>query len=84
MCLGAASTRRFGEERKEWNGEAFTSVFLGQEQRGHRAVCFRDDPELLRRSNRVAAHDPEPVLETQFILGLVFLTEVSPIPAKVT
>ena len=80
------------EERNRCNGsekmkqrnaastpEGVSSVLFRQQQRGYRAVGFGDDPELLGLGDRVAAHQAVPIFEAQFVLGLVFLVEISPL-----
>jgi hypothetical protein len=64
--------------------EKLGSVLFGQQQRGHRAVGFGDDPELLGLGDGIAAHQAVPIFEAQFVLRLVLLAQISPIATKVT
>ena len=62
-------------------GVETSSVFHRQEQSGHRAVCFGDDPELFCVGNQIATHQSEPVFKAQFIFSLVVVAEIAPISA---
>lgn len=46
-------------------------VFRWQKQRCHRSICFGDHPEPLGFAHLIAAQQAEPMLQAQFILGLV-------------
>jgi hypothetical protein len=59
-------------------------IFGGQQQRGHRAIRLGDDPEKFRIGDLIAAHQGKSILETQFVVGLAFLAEISPISTQVT
>jgi len=61
---------------------SFSSVFGWREQRGHGPIRFRDDPQLFCLGDSVAAHQPEPVLEAQFVLRLVILAQITSITSK--
>ena len=60
------------------------SVFGRKEQCRHRAVGFGDDPEGVGIGNRIAAEQPEAVLEAQLIFCFVLLAQFAPVPAKMS
>ena len=60
------------------------SVFGRKEQRGHRAICFGDDPEGIGLGNRIAAEQAETVLEAQLIFSPVVLAQVAPVAAQMS
>jgi hypothetical protein len=42
---------------------SYRSIFLRQQQRGHGSIRFGDDPELFAVCYRIAAHQPEAILQ---------------------
>src|ERR1035441_5512063 len=55
------------------------SIFLWQQNRGHAAVRFRDDPDFGSAVKGVSRKQPKAVLETEFVFAVVVLVHVSPV-----
>src|SRR4029077_5829437 len=69
-------------KKKERRASIGLLVLGRQQQRGHGAVRFRDDPEPFCIRDRVAAHQAEPILEAQFVFSFVVLAEIAPITTE--
>src|SRR5438876_6268161 len=57
-------------------------IFSWEQQRGHRAIPFGNDPELFCVRDLITAHQAEPVFEAQFVFSLIVLANIAPITTK--
>ena len=60
------------------------SIFLWQQNRGHGAVRFRDDPDLGSAVKGVSREQPKSVNETEFVLATVLLVQFAPVSCQMT
>jgi hypothetical protein len=72
-CLGHRQTRHAGRLASQGfqgadeilpfvsNLKSFGLILFGQQERGHGAVRFRDNPQLVASVGAVGAQEPEPV-----------------------
>jgi hypothetical protein len=64
-------------------GRKYNSIFFGEENGRHRPVRFRDDPDPGIIGKPIGRKNPEPVFHRKFILHLILIIQLSPVPVRV-